>query len=163
MYSYPLFLRLQAAAPEFDQMAAFQAAGVQFSVRRGQHDTMAKPLRGEFVTGNYFSTFGIRSLAGRTIAPSDDQAAAPPVAMLSYRAWQQQYDSDPSVVGSTFIVEGHPFTIAGIAPPGFFGETLRSNPPELWLPLQQEPLSNADASLPHQSISTSLRVIAMSH
>ena len=104
MYSYPLFLRLQAAAPEFDQMAAFQAAGVQFSVRRGQQDTMAKPLRGEFVTGNYFSTFGIRAFAGRTITPSDDQASAPPVAMLSYRAWQQQYDSDPSVVGSTFIV-----------------------------------------------------------
>ena len=70
MYSYPLFLRLQAAAPEFDQMAAFQAAGVQFSVRRGQRDNMAKPLRGEFVTGNYFSTFGIRAFAGRTIAPS---------------------------------------------------------------------------------------------
>jgi hypothetical protein len=42
---------------------------------------------------------------------------------------------------------GHPFTIAGIAPPGFFGETLRSNPPELWLPLQQEPLVNAQNSL----------------
>ena len=92
MYSYPLFLRLQAAAPEFEQMAAFQAAGVQFSVRRGQRDNMAKPLRGEFVTGNYFSTFGIRAFAGRTIAPSDDQASAPPVAMLSYRAWQQQYE-----------------------------------------------------------------------
>src|ERR1700749_732255 len=159
MYSFPLFLRLQAAAPEFDQMAAFQAAGVQFSVRRGQHDAMAKPLRGEFVTGNYFSTFGIRAFAGRTIAPSDDQASAPPVAMLSYRAWQQQYDSDPSVVGSTFIVGGHPFTIAGIAPPGFFGETLRSNPPELWLPLQQEPLVNAENSLLKQSISAWLRVI----
>src|SRR6201994_2438991 len=159
MYSYPLFLRLQAAAPEFDQMAAFQAAGVQFSVRRGQQDTMAKPLRGEFVTGNYFSTFGIRAFAGRTITPTDDQASAPPVAMLSYRAWQQQYDSDPSVVGSTFVVEGHPFTIAGIAPPGFFGETLRSNPPELWLPLQQEPLVNGQNSLLKQSISAWLRVI----
>ena len=79
--------------------------------------------------------------------------------MLSYRAWQQQYNSDPSVVGSTFIVEGHPFTIAGIAPPGFFGETLRSNPPELWLPLQQEPLVNAENSLLKQSISAWLRVI----
>src|SRR5271156_693615 len=159
MYSYPLFLRLQAAAPEFDQVAAFQAAGVQFSVRRGQRDALAKPLRGEFVTGNYFSTFGIRAFAGRSIAPTDDRASAPPVAMLSYRAWQQQYDSDPSVVGSTFIVEGHPFTIAGIAPPGFFGETLRSNPPELWLPLQQEPLVNGQNSLLKQSISAWLRVI----
>jgi predicted permease len=79
--------------------------------------------------------------------------------MLSYRAWQQQYNSDPSVIGSTFIVEGHPFTIAGIAPPGFFGETLRSSPPELWLPLQQEPLVNGGNSLLKQSISAWLRVI----
>ncbi len=133
--------------------------GAQFSVRRGLSDNIAKPLRGEFVSGNYFATFGIHAYAGRTITPSDDQASAPPVAMLSYRAWQQQYDSDPSVVGSTFIVEGHPFTIAGIAPPGFFGETLRSNPPELWLPLQQEPLLNAQNSLLRQSISAWLRVI----
>jgi predicted permease len=159
MYSYPLFLRVQAAAPEFEQMAAFQAAGVQFSVRRGQRDNMAKPLRGEFVTGNYFSTFGIRAFAGRAITPSDDKASAPPVAMLSYRAWQQQYSSDPSIVGSTFVVNGHPFTIAGIAPPGFYGETLRSNPPELWLPLQQEPLVNGENSLLKQSISAWLRVI----
>jgi predicted permease len=159
MYSYPLFLRMQAAAPEFDQMAAFQAAGAQFSVRRGHSENMAKPLRGEFVTGNYFSTFGIRAFAGRTIAPSDDQASAAPVAMLSYRAWQQQYNSDPSVIGSTFIVEGHPFIVAGIAPPGFFGETLRSNPPEIWLPLQQEPLVNGGNSLLKQSISAWLRVI----
>ncbi len=80
--------------------------------------------------------------------------------MLSYRAWQQQYNSDPSIVGSTFIVDGHPFTITGIAPPGFFGETLRSNPPELWLPLQQEPLCRtAQNSLLQQSISGWLRVI----
>ena len=159
LYSYPLYLRLKTEAPEFEQMAAFQAAGAQFSVRRGERDNIAKPLRGEFVSGNYFNTFGIQAFAGRTIAPSDDQASAPPVAMLSYRAWQQQYNSDPSVVGSTFIVSGHPFTIAGIAPPGFFGETLRSNPPELWLPLQQEPLVNAQNSLLKQSISGWLRVI----
>jgi predicted permease len=159
MYSYPLYLRLKAAAPEFEQMAAFQSGGAQFSVRRGLSDHIAKPLQGEFVTGNYFATFGILAYAGRTITQSDDQASAPPVAMLSYRAWQQQYGSDPSVVGSTFIVEGHPFTIAGIAPPGFFGETLRSNPPELWLPLQQEPLVNGQNSLLRQSISAWLRVI----
>jgi predicted permease len=160
LYSYPLYLRLQSEAPEFEQMAAFEAAGVRFSVRRGERDNnIAKPLRGEFVSGNYFNTFGIQAFAGRTIAPSDDQASAPPVAMLSYRAWQQQYNSDPSVVGSTFIVSGHPFTIAGIAPPGFFGETLRSNPPELWMPLQQEPLVNAQNSLLKQAISGWLRVI----
>ena len=60
--------------------------------------------------------------------------------MLSYRAWQQEYGSDPEMVGSTMILDGHPFTMVGITPPGFFGETLRSDPPEVWIPLQQEPV-----------------------
>ena len=58
-------------------MAAFQAAGAQFIVRRGLRDNIAKPLRGEFVSGNYFSTFGIHAFAGRAITPSDDQRSAP--------------------------------------------------------------------------------------
>ena len=70
--------------------------------------------------------------------------------MLSYRAWQQQYGSDPSIIGSSFILDGHPVTIIGITPPGFFGETLRSDPPELWVPLQQEPLFRGKNSLLHQ-------------
>ena len=159
MYPYPMYLRLKQETPEFDQLAAFQAGGATFSVRKGQTQDAAKPLRGEFVSGNYFSTFGIRPFAGRMLAPSDDQPTAPPVAVLSYRAWQQQYNSDPSVVGTTFVVEGHPFTVAGIAPPGFFGETLRSNPPELWVPLQQEPMLNQQSSLLNQRISGWLRVI----
>jgi predicted permease len=159
LFSYPLYLRVQQAAPEFAQMAAFQAAGAQFSVRRAERNDLAKPLRGEFVSGNYFDTFGIQAFAGRTLTPNDDRRTAPPVAMLGYRAWQQQYSSDPSVVGSTFVIEGHPFTIAGIAPPGFFGETLRSNPPELWIPLEQEPLVNAQNSLLEQRISGWLRII----
>jgi predicted permease len=128
-------------------------------VRRGESDRDAKPLRGEFVTGNYFSTFGISAFAGRAFTAADDQPSASPAAVLSYRAWQQQYGSDPSVIGSNFVVEGHPFTIIGVAPPGFFGETLRSNPPEIWLPLQQEPMVNGGNSLLKQSVSAWLRVI----
>ncbi len=68
--------------------------------------------------------------------------------MISYRTWQQQYGSDPSVVGSTFILNGNtPFTIIGIAPPGFFGETLRANPPDLWIPINQEPLFQGSNSI----------------
>ena len=93
---------------------------------------------------------GVRAFGGRVFTPDDDKPAAPPVAVLSHRVWQTSYGSDPSVVGSTFIVEGHPFTVIGVAPPGFFGETLRSDPPDIWIPVQQEPLidGEGDAAAP---------------
>ena len=150
MFSYPFYELMKKNTPEFEELAAFQAGGWQLPTRRGERDRVARPLRNEFVSGNYFHTFGVGAFAGRTIQPSDDQASAAPVAMLSYRAWQQQYGSDPSVIGSTFILSGHPFTIIGITPPGFFGETLRSDPPDLWLPINQEPVfSGANSFLHH--------------
>jgi len=159
MYSFPLFEKLKAALPEFEQVAAFQAGGWRLSVRRATVDRLSRPLRSEFATGNYFSTFGIRAFGGRVFTEADDRPAAPPVAVLSYRAWQSMYAGDPAVVGSSYIIEGHPFTIVGISPPGFYGETLRSDPPDIWLPLQQEPLIRGRGSLLRQPISAWLRVI----
>jgi predicted permease len=149
MFSYPFYLRMKESTPEFAELAAFQAGGSEFSARRGENDRVAKPIRGEFITGNYFSTFGISAFSGRNIVPSDDTLTAAPVAMLSYRAWQQQYASDPKIVGSSMILDGHAVTIVGITPPGFFGETLRSDPPEVWLPVQQEPIFRGANSLLH--------------
>jgi predicted permease len=158
MFPYQLYQRFGAAAPEFEQLAAFQAGGVQFSARRGETGQPAKPLHGEYVSGNYFATFGLPAYAGRTLAPTDDQPSAAPAAMLSHRVWQQEYGSDPKVVGSIFMLDGHPFTIVGITPPGFFGETLRSDPPEIYVPLQQEPLLTGKNSILKQSNSW-LRII----
>jgi hypothetical protein len=76
-------MRMKESTPEFSELAAFQAGRSQLAARRGDTDRIAKPLRGEFVSGNYFSTFGVGAFAGRTIVPSDDQPSAPPVAMLS--------------------------------------------------------------------------------
>ncbi|HEX3471820.1 MAG TPA: ABC transporter permease [Silvibacterium sp.] len=149
MFSYPFYERMKENTPEFAELAAFQAGGWQISTRRSENDRVAKPLRSEFVSGNYFSTFGVGAFAGRTIQAADDQAAAAPVAMLSYRAWQQQYGSDPKIPGSAFILNGHPFTIIGITPPGFFGETLRSDPPDLWIPILQEPVFTGANSFLH--------------
>ena len=159
IYSYPLFERLKAEAPEFDQMAAFQASGERMSVRRSGTTAAARPLRTEFVTGNYFETFGINALAGRVFAPADDTPSATPTAVMSHRAWQEEYGGDSSIVGATLVVQGHPLTIVGIAPAGFFGETLRGDPPDLWLPIQQEPLIHGDGTLLRQSISAWVRVI----
>lgn len=158
-YSFPLYERLKAAAPEFEEVAAFQAGGARLSVRRQGVETSARPLRSEYVTGNYFSTLGVGAFAGRVFTPDDDRPAAPPVAVLSHHAWQATYGADTSILGSTFVVEGHPFTLIGVAPPGFFAETLRSDPPDIWIPVQQEPLIDAEGALLNQSVSAWLRVI----
>ena len=81
MYSFPMYERLKVETPEFEQVAAFQAGLSQFSVRCEAVDQIPQSLSGEFVTGKYFSTLGIRAFAGRLLVPSDDQLAAPPVAV----------------------------------------------------------------------------------
>jgi len=159
MFSFPLYQRLKEGTPEFEEVAAFQAGGNRLSVRRQGAANAALPLRSEYVTGNYFSTLGVLPLGGRLLTPQDDQPSSPPVAVISHQAWQTNYGGDPSVVGSTFVIEGHPFTIIGVTPSGFFGDTLRSDPPEIWIPVQQEPLIDGEAGLLHQSIGAWLRVI----
>src|SRR6266853_1468518 len=159
MFSFPLYERLKAETPEFEEVTAFQAGRWRLSVRRQGVESAARPLRSEYVTGTYFSTLGVRAFGGRVFTPDDDKPAAPPVAVLSHRVWQTAYASDPSVVGSTFVVEGHPLTVIGVAPAGFFGETLESDPPDIWLPLQQEPMMNAEGSLLRQPVSAWLRMI----
>ena len=95
LFSYVLYRRLRDAAPEFEQLAGFQAMPRQMSVRRAGTERMARPLRGEFVSGNYFFTFGVGAAAERVIGPPDDQASAAPAAVLSSHTWQQDYVSDP--------------------------------------------------------------------
>jgi hypothetical protein len=68
LFPYELYKRFIVAAPEFEQLAAFQAGRSQFSVRRGETDQVPKPLSGEFVSGNYFTTFGLKAFAGRPIS-----------------------------------------------------------------------------------------------
>ncbi|HUI41807.1 MAG TPA: ABC transporter permease, partial [Terriglobia bacterium] len=158
MYSFPLYERLKAETPEFEEVAAFQAGGALQSVRR-ERELAARPLRSEYVTGSYFSLLGVRAFGGRLFTPDDDRPSSPPVAVLSHRVWQISYGSDPSVVGATFIVEGHPFTVIGVAPPGFFGETLQSDPPDIWIPVQQEPLIDGQGALLNQSVPAWLRMM----
>ena len=159
MFSFPLYQLLKSQAPEFEQLAAFQAGLRRLSVRRQGVEQSARPLRSEYVTGNYFSTLGVGSFGGRVFNSEDDTPSAPLVAVISHRAWQLSYGSDPTVVGSTLVVEGHPFTVIGVAPPGFFGETLRGDPPDIWIPLQQEPVIDGTSALLNQPVSAWLRAI----
>lgn len=138
LFPYDLYLELQHSSPEFEQLAALQAGGSSLAVRSGS--SPAKPLRSEFVSGNYFATLGVGVYAGRPLMPSDDKAGAPSVLVLSYSAWQSNFAGDQSIIGSTVYVQTHPFAVVGVAPPGFFGDRIIESPPDFWMPLSNEPI-----------------------
>lgn len=150
IFSYDLYQHLKNAAPEFESLAAVQAGQWQWSVRRGNQ--AAKSLHGEFVTGNFFSTLGLGAFTGRVFTDSDDRPGAPPAIVLSFRAWQGEFASDPTIVGSTIYVQTKPVTVVGIAPPGFFGDRITDTPPDFWIPVQLESYLRGESSiLNHQA------------
>lgn len=159
MVSFPLYERLKKETPEFEETTVFQAGRGRMAVRRLGVETAARPLRSEYADGHYFSTLGVRAYAGRMFGPEDDRPSAQPVLVLSHRAWQMVYGGDPTVIGATFVVEGHAFTVIGVGPAGFFGETLESDPPDIWVPVQQEPMITVGGSLLRQPISAWLRMM----
>ena len=140
LFSTEQYREFRDHTPGFSNLAAFQAGRTVLGVRRAGSDHPAEPFGGEFVSGNAFDTFGLTAWAGRLLRQTDDQKSAPPVAAISYRTWQQKFGSDPSIVGSSFLINGQAFTIVGIAPPGFFGERLGSDPASFYLPLSTSPL-----------------------
>src|SRR3989449_3122011 len=78
MFSFPLYERLKAETPEFEEVAAFQAGRGRMSVRRQDADVAARPLRSEDVTGNYFSTLGIGAFGGGGFTPDGGKPSGPP-------------------------------------------------------------------------------------
>jgi predicted permease len=148
LVSYDLYKHFRDNTKDFAELAAFQASQQLIGVRRAGGSEVAQSYPGEFVSGNYFTMFGIGAFAGRTLTPKDDQAGAPPVAVMSHRLWRQTYGSDPSVIGSVFNLDNKLFTVVGITPPSFFGDTLRRTPPDFFLPLNTEPLLEGDLYTP---------------
>jgi predicted permease len=137
---------MKEKTPEFEELAAIQSGYENWPiiVRRDGEDSGARSVMGEFVSGNYFKTFGLRPQAGRLLTDSDDVAGAPMTAVMSYHAWQRDYAGDVSVVGGAFWINTKPVTIVGIAPPGFYGDRLSSSPPDFYLPIETLPvLTNA--------------------
>jgi len=148
LFSYPQYEQFRDHTPGFAGLAAFEATDRQMAVRRTGSGDPAEPWYGEFVSGNSFETLGLRPYAGRLMQPSDDVKGAAPVAVISFQTWEQQLGGDPSVVGSSFTVNGQPVTIVGIAPPGFYSERLSPTPPALWLPIHLLPaISPIDSDL----------------
>jgi macrolide transport system ATP-binding/permease protein len=142
LFSTKTYEQLKKNAPEFEELAAIQA-GFTFrpvAARRDGHGELARSVMGEFVSGNYFRTFGLRPHEGRLFSDADDAQGAPMVAVMSYEKWRTDYSGDPAIVGSTFYINTKPVTIVGIAPAGYFGDRLVSTPPDFYLPIETMPV-----------------------
>src|SRR5215813_6092037 len=94
---------LRKNTPEFEELAAMQAGfGFRPVTARRDGDDLSRSMMGEFVSGNYFRTFGLKPHAGRLITDSDDQAGAPVAAVMSYRTWQRDYAGPPVLFAPRF-------------------------------------------------------------
>jgi predicted permease len=142
MFSTDAYEQLKKNLPEFEELAAMQAGfGYRpLIARRDGSRTESRSVTGEFVTGNYFRTFGLQPWAGRLLMDADNAKGAPMAAVMSYEEWQRNFAGDASVVGSTFWINTKPVTIVGIAPEGFYGDRLSTAPPEFYLPIEAMPV-----------------------
>ncbi len=146
IFSTETYERVKKEVPEFEELAAIQA-GYTFRpivVRSDVSGTEARSVMAEFVSGNYFRTFGLQPRAGRLFADADGVQGAAATAVMSYETWEHFFAANPGVAGSTIFVNTKPVTVVGIAPRGFFGDRLTSTPPEFYLPINTMPmLANA--------------------
>ena len=145
LFSWETYRTFRAHTPEFVDLAALQAGNAALGVRRAGSQAPVDTRNGEYVSGNFFRTFGVQPWIGRLLTDEDDQEGSPPVAVMSYRIWREKYGSDPSVVGAGYQINGHAFTVIGVAAPGFFGAKLAgAGMPDFWLPLFTEPLIDGE-------------------
>jgi predicted permease len=146
LFSYEAYKHFRENTPEFADLAALQAGNAPLGVRRAGSQGPIETRNGEYVSGNFFRTLGVNPWIGRLMTDADDQPGAPPVAVMSYNIWSDKYGSDPSVVGASYQINGHFFTVIGVAPPGFYGAKLASGGmPDIWIPANTEPLLDGEA------------------
>ena len=134
-----LLQTFQSEAAVFSGITAF--AGPADLVLGGNGP--ATIARGEMVSGDYFSTLGVKAAVGRTLGPEDDSPSAAPAVVLSYAFWQSAFGGDRSAVGRTIVLNSVPFTIAGVAERRFTN-LAPGKTQDLWLPLAVAPRLHID-------------------
>jgi len=144
-FSYPFYKMLRDDGHSLSGL--FAAGGV------GERDQLIVPgagnaeiefVHGQAVSGNFFSVLGVPAIIGRTLTPTDDQAAdAQAVVVIGHDFWERRFAADPAVIGKVLNFKGIPFIVVGVTPPGFFGFQPGDNP-DLWWPLQMAPQIDRD-------------------
>jgi putative ABC transport system permease protein len=125
--SYPDYLDWREQNRVFESLAAFS----------GESATLAgetpERLNAHVVSGNFFSTLGVRAELGRTFRPEDDLPGSPAIAVLSDELWRRRFGADRSILGRPILLDGNPRIVVGVATPRFrfydYGVA------DLWTPL----------------------------
>jgi macrolide transport system ATP-binding/permease protein len=129
-FSFPDYLYFRDQTKVFSALIAHEDE--RFLLGAGAAEE-SQEIRGEFVSGNFFSDLGGQTVLGRTFAQDESDAPGKgQVVVLSHRFWQRRFAGDPNIVGRTISLNGKPFTVIGVAEPDFTG--LSSTLPELWMP-----------------------------
>ena len=153
--SYADYITYRDQATTLTGVLAFGGSGVSVGSAHPQ-----RVLSG-FVSGNYFDVLGLRPVVGRTFRPDEDaETGGQPVVVLSHAFWTEQFAANPRVVNTVVAVNGQPFTIIGVAPPGFTGVAYANDAEHLWLPLAMHgTVMRTGAASPAASTSRWLRVV----
>jgi predicted permease len=138
-----------------DQNTVFSGMAVYFKtplhLNNIENEGAAEQVRGELVSGSYFTTLGVKGTLGRMLTPADETVpGANPIAVISYDLWQRRFAADPAIIGKTIKFNAHSFTIIGVATKDFAG-TIVGSGTEVWLPItmfaQVNPLQNEEKDL----------------
>jgi putative ABC transport system permease protein len=129
--SYPNYRDIRERATLISDLYAYRVDPQPMSLGDA---TNAERIFGAPVSGNYFHALGTTALRGRLFGDADDRLGGPPVAVITEELWTRRFAADPTVVGSTVLLNSKPVMIVGITPRGFQGTTLLRA--DVWIPLQ---------------------------
>jgi predicted permease len=148
LLAYSEYLALRDQTNVFSGLVAVEsgsAAHEEVSWDGGGRESVHTKL----VSGNYFQILGVDASRGRLYTSEEDLPLnAHPEAVLSYSYWQKRFGADPSAIGRTLLLHGHAFTVVGVTPPGFFGETV-GDAPDMWFPISMQAEVEPGADLLH--------------
>lgn len=154
--SYPNYVDYKNQNDVFADLAVYSFPNAVSAAAAGEKPA---PVNVQLVSGNYFSVLGVKATLGRTFLPEEDRdAGTSAVAVLDYKFWERRFGSNPGVIGTTFRLSGHPFTVIGVAPRGFDG-TIGILPPDMWTPVMSYPYVLAGATFPGGPIDHNRRLL----
>lgn len=136
LFSYPLYRAFAAQTNAFASVTA--VSSIQMGGHLASNNSTPEHVQIDLVSGSYFSVLGVPPALGRTINEADDRTAGEgAVAVASYGWFQRHFGGNPAALGTTIRVQGHDYTIVGVAQPGFAG-LAPSSPADMWIPLSME-------------------------